>query len=213
LPRLPPGRHGLSREFVAQNQRDRISAGIIAAVAEHGYQGATVTNIAAAAGLSRRTFYTYFESKDACFFATFDLIVDHLRHAAVEAAAQQEEWPARVRARLAAVLDVFATNPDLARFILVAPLRAGEEIAARYREALDEVLVEVLEGMPAELAPKAPARAAEQAMIGGAAALVVRKVEAGEGGDLRRLLPDLLELTLAPFLGRDAAARFARSGS
>jgi AcrR family transcriptional regulator len=213
LSRLPPGRHGLSREFVTQNQRDRITAGIIAAVAERGYRDTKVSDITAAAGLSRRTFYAYFASKAECFFATFDLIVNHLREAAAEAAEPYEEWPDRIRARIGAVLDVFATNPDLARYVLIAPPRAGEEIAARYRQAMDEVLAELTEGIPAELAAKQPSRTSEHALIGGAAALVVRKVEAGEGAELRDLLPDLLERTLTPFLGRDEATRLARQQS
>jgi AcrR family transcriptional regulator len=210
LSRLPPGRHGLSREFVSQNQRDRISAAIIAAVAERGYRDAKVSDITAAAGLSRRTFYTYFTSKAECFFATFDMIADHLRLAAATAAEPYEEWPDRVRARLGAVLDVFAANPDLARYVLIAPPRAGDDIAARYRQAMDEVLAELLEGMPPELAANQPSRAAEHALIGGGAALVVRKVEAGGGDHLPDLLPDLVELTLTPFLGRDEALRLAR---
>jgi len=212
LSRLPPGRHGLSREFVSQNQRERIASGIIAAVAERGYRDAKVSDITAAAGVSRRTFYTYFASKDECFFDTFDMIANHLRLAAAAAAEPYERWPERVRARLGAVLDVFATNPDLARYVLIAPPRAGEEIAARYRQAMDEVLVELTEGMPPELAGKDPSRSAKHALIGGGAALVVRKVEAGEGADLRDLLPDLVELTLTPFLGRDEAVEFARKG-
>ena len=87
LPRLPPGRHGLPRDFVVQNQRDRLAAGIIAAVSEFGYHETTITQIAAAAGVSRRTFYSYFNSKEECFFETFDQIVAHLCDAAREAAA------------------------------------------------------------------------------------------------------------------------------
>ncbi len=41
----------------------------------------------------------------------------------------------------------------------------------------------------------------------------MRKVEAGEGESLPDLLPDLVELTLAPFLGRAEAVRVARATS
>lgn len=210
LSRLPPGRHGLPREFVVQNQRGRIAAGIIAAVAEHGYHETTISQIAAAAGVSRRTFYGYFASKEECFFDAFDLIVAHLREAATAAAEPYAEWPDRVRARLAAVLDVFAANPDLARFTLLAPPRAGSEIAERYRRAMDEGLAELTEGIPADAAASQLSRAAQHALVGGGAALIVGKVEAGEGESLPDLLPDLLELTLTPFLGRSEAVRLAR---
>ena len=42
LARLPPGRHGLPREFVAHNQRERLIAGIAEAIAENGYAGTTI---------------------------------------------------------------------------------------------------------------------------------------------------------------------------
>ena len=213
LSRLPPGRHGLSREFVSQNQRDRIAAGIIAAVAENGYHETTISGIAAAAGVSRRTFYAYFSSKEECFFDTYNLIADHLREAAGEASRPFAEWPERLRARLAAVLEVFAANPDLARFVLVVPPRAGDEIAARYRRAMDEVLAELLGDLPEELAAKRPSRAAEEALVGGGASLIVEKVEAGEGERLPELLPDLVEFILTPLLGRAEAMRLARESS
>jgi hypothetical protein len=60
LPRLPPGRHGLPREFVVENQRQRIAAGMIEVVVERGYLATTVTQVVAAAGVSRRTFYNYY---------------------------------------------------------------------------------------------------------------------------------------------------------
>jgi len=41
------------------------------------------------------------------------------------------------------------------------------------------------------------------------AALIARKVEEGEGRRLEALLPDLVELFLAPFLGRAEAVRLA----
>ena len=42
------------------------------------------------------------------------------------------------------------------------------------------------------------------------AALVMEKVEAGEGATLPKLIPDLLELFLTPYIGREEAVRVAR---
>ncbi len=211
LPRLPPGRHGLPREFVIRNQRDRLTAGIIAAVAEHGYHETTISQIAAAAGVSRRTFYTYFSSKEECYLATYDIIASHLAAAAQAAATHHERWPDRVRAQLAAALEFFAANPDLVRFYLIAPPRAGEEIASRYRFRTSRVLAEMTDGMPPDV--RQPTQAIQNALAGGMAGLIVGKVEAGEGERLAELLPDLTELFLTPYVGREAASRAAHEPS
>jgi AcrR family transcriptional regulator len=210
LARLPPGRHGLPREFVTQNQRDRLAAGIIATVAERGLNEATITQICAAAGVSRRTFYAYFSSKEECFLAAYDTIVKHLRIAADAAAAEQADWPGRVGAKLDATLGFLAANPDLAKFGLIAPQRAGEGVAGRYRTAMSEAVDYLCEGMPPPPATKAPSEAVAISLIGGMVALVVRKVSAGEGDTLPELLPDLLELFLTPYLGRAEAVQVAQ---
>ena len=217
LPGAPapsPGRHGLPRDFVVQNQRDRLAAGIIAAVSEFGYHETTITQIAAAAGVSRRTFYSYFNSKEECFFATFDQIgADHLCDAAREAAAGRASGRLRSAAKIAAALEVFSTNPQLARFTLAAPPRAGGEVTAHYRRALDGALAELTEGLPGGAEAQGPSPAVQQSLIGGAVSLIVQKLEAGEGERIRDLLPDLVELFLAPFIGRAAAVRAADAGS
>lgn len=209
LPRLPPGRHGLAREFVVKNQRDRLTAGIIAAVAERGYHDATVSRICAAAGVSRRTFYTYFSSKEECFLEGFDRVVDYLTETMREAESEGNEWPDVVRERFAALLNVFAANPDLVRFSLIAPPRAGEGLAAHQRAALDRLLEVLISGRPGKVR-KTPA-AVEQALLGGGMSLIARKVEQGEGSSLAELLPDLVELFLTPFVGREEAIGAARS--
>jgi AcrR family transcriptional regulator len=210
LARLPPGRHGLPREFVTENQRGRLTAGIIAAVAERGYHEATITQIAAAAGVSRRTFYTYFASKQECFFDAYDQIAAHLRKAGAEAAAPHEEWADRVAAKLRSALEVFAANPDLVRFFLVEAPRAGEEIAARYRRGTALALADLTAERPPPPSVRQPSEAVEYAVMGGMAALIADRVQAGEGERLPSLLPDLLELVLTPYLGREEAVRLAQ---
>lgn len=182
---------------------------MIAAVCEFGYHETTITRIAAAAGVSRRTFYGYFDSKEDGYFATFDEIVAHVCQATREAAASEDGWPAQVAARFGAALEVYATNPQLARFTLAVPPRAGDEVTAHYRRALDEALAVLVDGGPAEAPTPAPPAAVQQSLIGGAVSVIVQKLESGEEERIRELLPDLVELFLTPFVGRAEARRAA----
>ena len=208
LPRLPPGRHGLPREFVVKNQRDRLTAGMIAVVAELGYHETTISQIATASGVSRRTFYGYFANKEEAFLATYEAISEYLFGAAQAAAAEERGWPARVRAALGAVLEAFAANPDLARFALVVPPRAGEAIAVRYRQATAEAVAALNRNRPKRV--RGPSEQVQGALIAGVVALIARRVEAGEGeGPVSELLPEVVELFLTPYLGREAAAAAA----
>jgi hypothetical protein len=53
----------------------------------------------------------------------------------------------------------------------------------------------------------------DQVLMGGIATLITRRLNGGEAAQLNQLLPDLIELALAPYLGRDEARRAARSKS
>jgi len=205
LRRLPPGRHGLSRDFVTRNQRERLIAGTIAAVAEHGYRETSVTQIAAAAGVSRRTFYGYFKTKEECFAATYDLFEGHLLEALAGSGEKARSWSAKVRARVTTLLDFLGANPDLVRFSLVAPPSAGGEIAERGRAFLKGLVDQLTEGHPA------PRRAADdpalelEAMQGSIAAVLTGAVQVRDDETLADTAPQLVELALAPFVGRRRA--------
>jgi AcrR family transcriptional regulator len=209
LARLPPGRHGLPRDFVVRNQRDRLAAGIIAVVAARGLNDATIAEVCTAAGVSRRTFYAYFSSKEDCYLSTYGRIVEYVRGAADEAAADADDWPGRVAAKLSTPLKLFAANPDLARFSLVAPQRAGGRVTVRYRQLMSQAVEYLCEGMPPPPATRQPSEAVAASLVGGMVALVDRKLDEGRAGELPQLLPDLLELFLTPYLGRVAAVAAA----
>jgi AcrR family transcriptional regulator len=203
--RLPPGRHGLPRVFVAENQRERLLNGVVEAVAEHGYNATTIAKITAAAKISRRTFYEYFEGKEDCFLAAYEMIEAHVLDSIAAAPGAGEEWPWRARARLAALLDVLSRDGAVARCFLIESLAAGGEVATRYREAMGL--------LAATLRPDPPPRefdmeVRDQALIGGIAALIVRRLNSG-ADHLPDLLPDLTELALAPYVGRQEAKRLA----
>ena len=96
----------------------------------------------------------------------------------------------------------------MTRFYLVEPLAAGGEIAARYRDAM-QLLAETLR--PESALSDMNVEVRDQVLMGGIATLITRRLNAGEASRLGELLPDLVELALAPYLGRDEARRFARS--
>lgn len=208
--RLPPGRHGLPRNFVAENQRERLLNGVVEAVAERGYNATTISRITAAAKISRRTFYEHFEGKEDCFLAAFEMIEAHVLDSMLSAPGAGEPWPDRVRARLAALLDSLARDAAVSRCFLVEPLAAGGDVAARYREAM-QLLAGTLrpEPPPSEL----DMEVRDQALVGGIATLIVRRLNAGGAARLPELLPDLVELALAPYLGREEAKRRAAAAA
>jgi AcrR family transcriptional regulator len=209
-PRLPAGRHGLPREFIVQNQRERIVTALVDTVAEHGYNATTVAKITKAAAVSRRTFYEHFADKEACFLAAYEMVADHIAASMRAAAESFDEWPQQVRAALATMLRFLAGEPELARLCMIEPVAAGGEIAARHRASMQS-LVEILKaGRPEHGGEHPLPEATEEALVGGIVSLIVRELSAGRGGQLESLLPDLVELTLAPYVGAEEAARLAR---
>lgn len=208
--RLPAGRHGLPREVVAENQRERLLNGVVDAVAEHGYNATTIGAITEAAKISRRTFYEHFKDKEGCFLAAYEMIDTHVRGAMLAAAERSAPGPERVRASLGALLDVLSRDLAVARFYLLEPLAGGGEIAARYRDAM-ALLAEALrpeDGLVGEVEVR------DQVLMGGITTLIARRLKDGEATSLPELLPDLTELALAPYLGRSEARRLAKeSGS
>jgi AcrR family transcriptional regulator len=204
--RLPPGRHGLPRVLVAESQRERLLNGVVEAVAEHGYNATTIAAITAAAKISRRTFYEYFEDKQGCFLAAYEMIEAHVLGSILAAPGADQPWPDRVRARLAALLDVLSRDAAVSRCFLVEPLAAGGEVAARYRESM-QLLAAALR--PEPLPTQLNMEVRDQALIGGIATLIVRRLNSAGPARLPDLLPDLTELALAPYVGRQEAKRLA----
>lgn len=214
MERLPRGRHGLSPEFVARNQRERLIAGLIEVLYEVGYQKTTVSLIGQRAAVSKSDFYKHFESKDDCFFAAYEAAIERIRTQVLDACTlrKEGEWSPRVRDGIAALLTSFAADPALASISLVEGLRAGPGVYDRYQAALESFVPYLREG-----APEAPdggevPEAMGEAVVGGIASLLGRRVLAGEAERMDELLPDVLEFALTPYLGTTEARRIISAG-
>ncbi len=214
MERLPRGRHGLSPEFVAQNQRTRLIAGLTEALYEVGYQKTTVSLIGACASVSKSDFYKHFQSKDECFFAAYEAAIEKIRKVVVDACVAQKkaDWAPRVRDGISALLTFLAADPALASISLVEGLRAGRGVYDRYQAAVESFVPYLREGAPATPDGNPVPAATDEAVVGGIASLLGRRVLAGKAEQIDELLPDVLEFALTPYLGATEARRIISAG-
>jgi AcrR family transcriptional regulator len=211
---LPAGRHGLPREFVAEDQRERIVAGLAKVAASGGYHEATVARIIAAAGVSRKTFYEHFPDREACLLAACDVTAARIRELMSDAAAGEQDRPQQVRAAIYAALSFLAANRDLARLILIESSAVSQQAFERQRAYVRE-LAEAFEAYE-PLAPRPSSLlsgAAGEAVVGGLMAVIVRYFAGAESGAFEEFVSETVELALTALIGAEEAARLARSAN
>jgi AcrR family transcriptional regulator len=204
---LPPGRHGLSRSFVARNQRQRILAAVAEATAARGYARMSVEDVVRGAGVSRRTFYELFSNKDQVFLEAYDQVANLLL-AAVRAAYEGEKGFAdRVTAGFRAFLELLEASPAFARMCIVEVMAAGPEAVAKRTAVMGEFAKLIEENSRTELGDEGSVPAMHaQTIVAGAYEAVYRMVAADETDRLSTLLPDLVHSALLPYIGEEEAA-------
>lgn len=204
---LPRGRHGLPRAFIVSNQRERVLVAIAEQLDQEGYDGTTVAAVSKRAGISKSDFYAHFESKDACFLVAYDEAVERLRAEVLGACDGQLEWAGRVCAGLEATLRGMSGRPAEASLLLVEGLRAGPQMNHRFQAAVDSFVPYLRAGAPAGTRAGEAPEAADEAVVGGIASLLGRRVLAGEADRLDEFFPELAEFALTPYLGAAKARR------
>jgi AcrR family transcriptional regulator len=214
MDRLPRGRHGLSPEFVARNQRERLISGLTQALYEVGYQKTTVSLIGQKAAVSKSDFYKHFESKDDCFHAAYESAIERIREPVLEACGKHEadDWSPRVRDGITSLLETLAGDPALASISLVEGLRAGPGVYDRFQAALESFVGYLREGAPSAPDGGEVPQATDEAVVGGIASLLGRRVLTGEVERIGELQPVVLEFALTPHLGAAEARRIVSGG-
>jgi AcrR family transcriptional regulator len=189
---LPSGRHGLLRSFVAANQRERILTAVAHAAAELGYAEMSVESVVVRAGVSRRTFYEHFRSKEDAFFAAYDAAVHQMARHIRRAYLNEATARARLGAGIGAFLEFLASEPEFARMCIVEVLAAGPRAIARRNGAM-RMFAEIIEDNIHELVPsvRLPALTAE-AIVGAIHEVVLSRILAGRIDELPGLADDLL---------------------
>jgi AcrR family transcriptional regulator len=208
---LPRGRHRLSREEVAESQRGRLLLAMAQVVAEEGYLNATVADVSGRAGVSTRTFYEHFATKEDAFLASHAACIDALVGIMSSAVGSSRGRPITRFARvLRAYLDALADEPVLARTFLIEVYAAGPRAMRQRLDAqarFADLLAETLDFTKRD-------RFQVEALVGAISSLVTNRVSVGDYAGLAALHGQIIRFTerqLAP-AGRAAGARGAARG-
>jgi AcrR family transcriptional regulator len=191
---------------VVEMQRRRLLLAFADILAEDGLEGASVGRVCRRAGVSRRTFYDLFDGREACFAAVMDLAVERIAQQVRTACVGQASWRERIRAGLAAVLQVFDSESGLARACLVETLKAGPEIARRRARVIDTLVAAVDEGRHEARGESGLPPLTAQSTVGGAISVVHARLTEATPHPLAELLNPLMSMIVLPYLGAAAAS-------
>jgi AcrR family transcriptional regulator len=195
--------------FVADHQRSRILRAIAEEVVASGYRGTTIGAIVKRAGVARSSFYDCFANKEECFLAACELAgTEAMRR--VEGAVREAPptWARRVRDGIGAFLGFAGAEPALARiFVLEAPA-AGPATAELYERTVRAVVPMFRLGRRCSAAGRLPATL-EETVVGGVIWIVCQRLALGRPEELEKLIGELVEFALTPYLGAEAARRVA----
>jgi AcrR family transcriptional regulator len=193
--RLPAGRHGLPAEVVREHQRRRLIAAMAEICAESSYDAAVVGDVATRASVSRKTFYEFFESKEACLLAAHGAVFAGLLGTIDSACREAELWEERVAAALRSALAFLAADLAGAQLLSYGIVSAGRNGAERYHEMIETLATQLREGAPAP--PAAPGGPySEWAAVVFACSMVGKAAMGGDAAAIRALEGDLLPMLL-----------------
>jgi AcrR family transcriptional regulator len=194
---------------MAEFQRARVLRATLETVSERGYYGTPVAAILARAGVSRKTFYELFDSREDCLSAVLEESVARVAHAVAPAYEAEGRWSERLRAILAALLAFLESERDVGAFALshvVGYWPRDAERRARQLELLERI---VDEGLSQAKPGHTPSPLTAEIVVGGVLAVIHARLQSSPQR-LVALVNPLMWMIVLPYLGPAAAARELR---
>lgn len=175
----------------ANPYRARLLEGMAHSVAAKAYADTTVADIVREAGVSKRSFYECFSSKDECLIALYVAASHGALKVLKESINPRRDWKTQVEHALGAYLACLASNPALLRTLFVEILGLGAQglqVRRRMNQELADFVVQVVHAGHVHT-PQDAAHHSTMAMavVGGINELVLQSIESGRTADLAEL--------------------------
>jgi AcrR family transcriptional regulator len=175
---------GIAPLLTDRPQRARLLEAMVQAVAEKGYDAATVADAVRLAKVSRGTFYELFDSKEACLLAAYRLGYEVLEQRIDAAIRPAGDWREELRLGIRAYLETLEHDPLFARVYLIEA-----EVVPAEREAVLHRFADRYEKTFAKSKRQTPPREALYLLANGVHALACARIR---HGDRVRDLEDIL---------------------
>jgi AcrR family transcriptional regulator len=186
-------------------RREAILEAMILVAGRGGYRAASIEEVATEAGVSTDVFQRYFEGKDDCFLAAYDMLIERLLAEVRAGCDEGRQWQERVERGLTTIVERFAANAELARTAVVEVSAVGAEARQRHWDALVRFAEYLDEGRALAGTGELPDNLSLMS-AGAVSGVIFEELLAGRAEQLPSLLPDLLFAVLVPYVGPRVAA-------
>jgi AcrR family transcriptional regulator len=135
---LPTGTHGLDPEDVKRDQRKRLQEALIELIAQKGYAGVRIVDLAKLAHVSPPTFYSLYEDKEDLFLSTYDEVAARTAKSVLEAYAAEDPKSERLLVAMHTFAEIAASEPEAISLFVLGAFGAGSRALERRRRTLEE---------------------------------------------------------------------------
>jgi len=191
-------------------ERDALIDAVAAETVARGYGQLSIERIAARADLPASSFTASFSDLRAAVIVSHQVLFERYFRRLGRACEAQSTWPLKVKVGIGMTLDLAAASPTRARFLIEEPAAVDPVLAREAMECQDRLARLLAPGrVEAETGADLPG-ITEHVLVAGIAGVISGRLIKGEAQHLPALAPELVELTLSPYLGAEAAAAVAR---
>lgn len=193
----------------AADWRQRLIEAVVVETAESGFADLTIEGIARRAGATPDLCYSQFADKREALEAAYECVFEWYLSRLLRACEGQSSWPLKVKVGIGVTLDLVAASPVEAQFLAVEAMAVDGDFRQRVLDSRDRLARLLVAGRTETPHGRELPGVVESALVGGIAGVITAQLQDGEARHLPALAPELVELTLNPYLGREEAARVA----
>jgi AcrR family transcriptional regulator len=188
---------------VNREHRSRLLQAMAVAAASKGLAVTTISDVVREAGVSKRTFYEHFSSKEACFLTLYRELAAAAVKTLGDALTPEKPWQAQVETALHAYFSHLAAGPGLMRALFVEIHHLGAEGLQVRREVMRqfaEFMLTVVNGGSnlgdggGRKEPQILTQTMAMAAVGGINELVLEMIEQGQAASVDTLTPAAAEI-------------------